>query len=400
MLRLTLLTLSIIIVWINILPYMIPNKQKNSFSDAQLRETALSKGMKSIPKEYDAFLKLLDSKENPITKEKVSLGKRLFFDPILSQDNRVACASCHLISKNPHNKTQFLDDILHPKSKTDCMVCHIKDQSGSDRLSTAIGVHGNTDPYHRNTLTILNASLAHYQLWDASSKHSIDTVAKMIHDTNKMGLTEDEVVKKLQSDESYSQVFKKVFKEGVTFLNTQKAIDAYQRTLLTRSSFDDFLDGANDALTPEAKRGLRNFIELGCKGCHSGRTVGGETIQQFPIRNYNHIIDVTGIFSTEYVGRDVATFNFNFKEFHRFPFENVGGFLGQKEQQRFRVPMLRNVTKTSPYFHNGSVFDLREAVRIMGKYQLSMELTEVQIDEITAFLKSLEGKVVEYKELK
>ena len=400
MLRLSLIALSIIIVWISILPYLIPNKLKNSFSDNELREVALSKGMKSIPKEYSEFLKLLDTKENPITKEKVALGKKLFFETALSSDNKVSCATCHLISKNPHNKTQFLEDVMHPKNKTDCMACHIKDQSGSDRLSTAIGVDARTDPLHKNTLTILNATLANYQMWDASIKHSIQSVSQMIHDPYKMNLNSEEAVKKIASKETYVDAFRKVFDDGLNFVNITKAIDVYQKTLLTRSDFDRFLDGNNSAINDEAKRGIRNFIELGCKGCHSGRTVGGETIQKFPARNYNHIIDVTGVFSTEYVGRDVATFNFNFKEFRRFPFENIGGFLGKEDRQLFRVPMLRNVTKTSPYFHNGSVFDLREAVYIMGKYQLSMELTEIQIDEITAFLKSLEGEIVEYEELK
>ncbi len=400
MLRLILLGVLIIVIWISSVPYLIPKKVKHSFSDAELREVALSKGMRSIPKEYDAFLKLLDSPKNPITKEKVALGKALFFDVNLSKDNRVSCATCHMLSQNPHNKTQFLDDITNPQSKTDCMVCHIKDQSGSDRLSTAIGVNGRTDPYHRNTLTILNTALAKYQMWDASVKESVKSVELMIEDANKMGLSAKEAERKIAKSVYYKKEFQKVFTEGITFENITLAIDAYQKTLLTRSDFDRFLDGNNSAISESAKRGLRNFIELGCKGCHSGRTIGGETIQHFPTRNYNYIINVTGLFSTEYVGRDVASFNFNFKEYHRFPFENVGGFLGKKEEQRFRVPILRNVTKTSPYFHNGAVFDLREAVYIMGKYQLSMELTETQIDEITDFLKSLEGDVVEYEELK
>jgi len=117
------------------------------------------------------------------------------------------------------------------------------------------------------------------------------------------------------------------------------------------------------------------------------------------VPNFNYVINVTGIFSSEYLGRDVARFDFNFKPFSRFPFENRGGFLGKENLQRFRVPILRNVTKTSPYFHNGAVFSLRKAVYIMGKYQLGMELSERQIDEITAFLRSLEGNVVAYEEL-
>lgn len=400
MLRLSLLALIIIVVWIEILPYLIPKKAKKIYNDAMLRETALSRGMIPIPKEYDKFLKLLDSKNNPITKEKVALGKELYFDIILSKDKTRSCASCHMLGQNPHNKIQFLEDISHPGSKTDCMVCHIKDESGSDRLSTAIGVGEQTNPNHLNTPTILNSALAKYRMWDGTVTTSLDVIAPMIHGKYTMNLSSQEAEKRLKNSAAYTQKFKRIFKDGVTFENITKALDVYQKTLLTRSAYDRFLEGDDSAMSEEAKRGFSDFIQLGCKGCHTGITVGGQTIQKFPVRNYNHIIDVTGIFSREYIGRDVAAFNFNFKQYQRYPFENKGDYLGRNNEQRFRVPILRNVTKTSPYFHNGSVFDLREAVRIMGKYQLSMELTEKQIDEIVAFLHSLDGEVVEYKELK
>ncbi|UCM99561.1 c-type cytochrome [Sulfurimonas sp. SWIR-19] len=399
MLRLAFLAIVIIVGWIELLPYIIPNKPKQLYSDDQLREIALSRGMSPVPKEYDRFLKLLDSKENPITKEKVALGRSLYFDTILSQDKTISCASCHMLKKNPHNKKQFLDDLTHPQAKTDCMVCHIKDESGSDRLSAAIGVGAKTAPNHLNTPTILNSALAKYRMWDGSLTSSKAAVAPMIHDKYKMNLSAQAVETRLKNNQRYQQTFEKTFSDGVTFENVCKALDVYQKTLLTRSAYDRFLEGDNAAMSAEAKRGFRNFIQLGCKGCHTGITVGGQTVQKFPTRNYNHIIDVTGIFSTQYIGRDVAAFDFNVKPYSRYPFENKGGFLGKNNEQLFRVPILRNVTKTSPYFHNGAVFDLREAVRIMGKYQLSMELTEIQIDEIVAFLKSLEGDVVEYKEL-
>jgi len=215
-----------------------------------------------------------------------------------------------------------------------------------------------------------------------------------------MNLSSKEAVKRIKNSARYLKEFKQIFKEGVTFINIQKAIDAYQKTLLTRSAYDRFLDGDDNAMTPLAKQGFIDFVELGCKGCHTGITVGGQTVQRFPVRDYNYIINVTGSFSKKYVGRDVANFDFNFKQRHDFPFENVGKFLGAKNQKNFRVPILRNVTKTSPYFHNGAVFDLREAIYIMAKYQLSMELSEQQIDEIEAFLQSLEGELIEYKELR
>ncbi len=400
MLRLSLLAIIIMVVWIEILPFFIPKKPKKNYSDEKLREIALSRGMHPIPKEYDKFLKLLDSKDNLITKEKVALGKKLYFDTLLSKDRTISCNSCHMLSQNPRDNKQFLEDIMHPKDKTDCMVCHIKDESGSDRLSTAIGVGGVTAHNHLNTPTILNSALAKYRMWDGSLRTSQAVIAPMIHGKYTMDLSTKELQKRLKNTPFYREEFKKVFVNGITFKNVVKALDVYQKTLLTRSSYDRFLDGNNSAMSEQAKRGFRDFIQLGCKGCHTGITVGGQTIQKFPTRNYNHIIDVTGIFSREHIGRETAAFDFNFKQYQRFPFENKGGFLGKNNQQLFRVPILRNVTKTSPYFHNGSVFDLREAVHIMGKYQLSMELSETQIDEIVAFLKSLDGEVVEYKELK
>ena len=399
MLRIALLAIVIIVVWITVLPYIMPNRAKANYDDAKLREIALSRGMHSIPSSFEEFLKLLDSPENRITKKKVALGKELFFDKNLSRDRSISCASCHMLKENPHNQKQFLDDITNPQAKTDCMVCHIKDESGSDRLATAIGVEAKEDPYHRNTLTILNSALAKYQMWDASSKNSLDSVALMISDSYKMDLSKKELVKRVVQNTLYKQKFKQVFQDGITYVNIIKSIDAYQKTLLSRSAYDAFLDGNDTAMSAEAKRGFRNFIELGCKGCHTGITVGGQTVQKFPTRDYNYIINVTGLFNANYVGRDVASFEFNFKEHRDFPFENVGDFLGKKSERRFRVPILRNVTKTSPYFHNGAVFDLREAIYIMGKYQLSMELSDRQIDEIMAFFKSLEGNIVEYKEL-
>ncbi len=389
----------VIITWLNILPHLVPKKPKAPLDDDALRKTALSRGMLPVPKNTESLLKLLDTPQDPITKEKVLLGKTLFFDANLSKDGSLSCATCHMLGKNPHNKKQFLSDLTHAKGKTDCMVCHIKDQSGSDRLATAIGPSGKEDPLHKNTLTILNSALAKYQLWDASSENPFETTKAMFLDPHRMGITLKELERKLTHNRHYTTLFQKAFGTQPNMDDAVSALVAYQKTLLTRSAYDRFLEGDNDALSAEAKRGLRHFIELGCKGCHTGMSVGGQTCVKFPARNYNYIINVTGVFSTEYLGRDVARFDFNFKPYHRFPFENKGGFLGRDNQQFFRVPILRNVTKTSPYFHNGAVFDLRKAVYIMGKYQLGMELSETQIYEITAFLKSLEGDVVEYKDL-
>ena len=126
------------------------------------------------------------------------------------------------------------------------------------------------------------------------------------------------------------------------------------------------------------------FISKGCKGCHTGMSVGGQSIQKFPLRSY----------VAEYIGLLFSS-DIGIKE-SPFPFENKGGFLGRDDNLRFRVPILRNVTKTAPYFHNGSVEKIEEAVRIMSKYQLGDEFTPKQIDDVVAFLKTLEGELVKY----
>jgi len=210
-----------------------------------------------------------------------------------------------------------------------------------------------------------------------------------------MNLTAAEVEKRLMVESGYLKRFETVFDE-LNFANVQKAIAAYLKTLLTRSDYDRFLDGDNSAMSKLAKKGLANFINFGCKGCHTGVTVGGQSIQKFPLRDYNSLIDVTNSFNESEKGREVSGFTFNVQMYHPFPFENTGGFMGKDGEQMFRVPILRNVTKTSPYFHNGTVEKIREAIFLMGKHQLGMSFTETQIDEIEAFLKALEGDIVDY----
>lgn len=400
MLRLLFLALFIIVVWIWLLPIVMPNRERKAYDDEALRRLAHERGIWGIPQKLSDLSKLYKDANNSLTKEKVQLGRALFFDENLSSDGSVSCARCHMLSYNSWNKEQFLDDITHPGSKTDCMVCHIQDESGTDRLATPIGAQGRSDPYHRNTLTVLNASLAKYQLWDGSSKNTLTTIKKMFHDPYRMNISQEELLHKVSANEEYKKQFVMLFDDGVTFYNIQKTLDSYLKTLVTRSAFDAFLDGNNSAMSEEAKRGFRNFIEIGCNGCHAGRSLGGQTVQKFPTRDYNYIINVTSAYDAKYIGRRVGSFEFNFQKHHDFPFENKGGFLGAKQQRLFRVPNLRNVTKTSPYFHNGAVFDLREAIYIMAKYQLSVELTDQQVDELVAFFKSLEGEVVDYEELR
>ena len=374
----------------------LPTKEKRQFSDKELREVALSRNMSSTPATYKELLKLVDTPQNRLTKDKINLGRDLYYDKILSKNKDISCATCHVLSKNQNNKREFLE-LLTSKTndKTDCVVCHLKDQSATDRFETAVGHNGVENPFHLNTLTTLNSALAKYQTWDGSVSTPEEQVGASIQDLYQMNLSASQAQKRLLENEEYVKKFN-ISYGSVSFENVKKAIGAYLRTLITRSDYDRFLDGDDLAMSKKAKKGLANFLNFGCKGCHTGVTVGGQSIQKFPLRDYNSIIEVTNSFNETSKGREVSQFDFNGKVYHAFPFENKGGFMGKDGERLFRVPMLRNVTKTSPYFHNGAVAKIREAIYLMGKHQLGMNLTDEQIDEIVAFLKALEGDIVDY----
>ncbi|MCK5110098.1 MAG: c-type cytochrome [Arcobacteraceae bacterium] len=373
----------IIIAFLLSLQFLLPQKEFKEYSDEELRQEALSRAMKPIPKTYEGLLKVQDNKNNLLTKEKIILGKELYFDAILSQNRDISCNTCHTIERN--TQPVLLNTILgKTKDVTNCAACHTMDNSGTDRLTFSVGVDEN--PYKLNVQTILNSSLAKSLTWSGEVKTIQEQISNSIKSHFKMNISEDEVEQRLKADSDYAAKFKTIFNEDINFKNITKAIDAYVRTLLTRGSYDKFLDGDNDAISDEAKRGFANFINFGCKGCHTGMGVGGESVQRFPVRTNARIHDLRPNYSLE-EGKIIDT---------SFPFENIGGFKGRDNASFFRVPILRNVTKTSPYFHNGAVSKIREAVDIMAKHQAGKNLTSVQIDEIVEFLKTLEGDVVDY----
>ena len=344
-----------VMIFIIILPFILPTKPIKKYSDAKLRQAMLSRNMLPVPKNYEDLLKVVDTSQNPMSKEKIALGKKLFFDTILSQDKTISCASCHHLS-----------------------------EGGDDNLSTAIGYLGQENPFHLNSPTVLNAALAKSQFWDGRAKDVEEQAGGPIQAPFEMHMQPKEVVQRLKNVPEYVTAFHKVFGTPITFENLRKAIGAYERTLLTRGAYDEFLEENNSAISQSAKRGMALFISKGCMGCHSGMSVGGQSIQKFPLRSY----------VSEYIGLLFSP-SIELKE-SPFPFENKGGFLGEDDSLHFRVPILRNITKTAPYFHNGSVEKLEEAVRIMSKYQIGEEFTPNQIDDVIAFLKSLEGELVKY----
>jgi len=347
----TLLVLCILIV----LPLLL-KRPEPTLTDAQLREQALSTTMKPVPKTYEALLKVVDNPENPLSKEKIALGKTLFFDTRLSRDKSISCASCHKL-----------------------------EEGGDDNLPTAIGFHGRANPFHLNSPTVLNAALAKAQFWNGRAKDVEEQAGGPVQAPFEMNMTPKEVEKRLNADRKLTEQFKQIFgTEKITFENVRKAIGAYERTLLTRGAYDRFLEGDDNAISAAAKRGMTLFLTRGCKGCHGGMSVGGQSMQKFPLRRY----------LSEYIGLWFEP-NIRLKE-SPFPFVNVGGFLGKDDAQIFRVPVLRNVTITAPYFHNGSVEKIEEVVRIMSKYQVGEEFNKDQIADVVEFLKTLEGELVAY----
>ncbi len=349
-------TITFIVVTLIIsLPFFI-KKATPVLTDAELRDRALSTTFQPVPKTYGELLKVLDNPENPMSKEKIALGKELFNDTLLSDDRTVSCASCHKLK-----------------------------EGGDDNLPTAIGVRGQPNPSHLNSPTVLNAALAKAQFWDGRAKDVEEQAGGPIQAPFEMHMTAEEVEGRLNSHPEYLLKFKNVFHENnITFEQVRKAIGAYERTLLTRGAYDRFLEGDDNAISAQAKRGMTLFLTKGCKGCHAGMSVGGQSIQKFPLRSY----------LSEYIGLWFEP-DIRLKK-SPYPFINEGGFLGKDEAQKFRVPILRNVTKTSPYFHNGAVDKIEEAIRIMSKYQLGNEFTPEQIEDVVAFLKTLEGDMVEY----
>jgi len=325
-------------------------------SDKELREVALSGSFKPIPKTYKELLKVVDNPENRLSREKIALGKKLFFENLLSKDKSLNCASCHIL-----------------------------EEGGDDNLPTAIGFHGRKNPFHLNSPTVLNSALAVAEFWDGRAKDVEQQAGGPVQAPFEMNMQPKDVEDRLNASQSYKDEFKKVFGSSkVTFENVKKAIGAYERTLLTRGAFDEFLEGNNSAISQKAKRGMSLFLTRGCKGCHSGMSVGGQSMQHFPLRSF--IADDIGL---------VFNPKLSIKE-NPYPIPDLGGFRGKNDMLLFRVPILRNISKTAPYFHNGSVDKLEEAVRIMSKYQLGREFSKDEISDVVAFLKTLDGKIVEY----
>jgi len=283
--------------------------------------------------------------EFPITPMRVALGRKLFFDARLSLDGTVSCASCH-------RPALF----------------------GTDALPKSIGVEHRLNAH--NAPTVLNAALQFKSHWIGDRENVEDQAMKSLTGYASFGNPDTETVIKKIKALGYADNFAQSFpeqKDPIKPENWGIAIGAYERTLVTPSPFDDFLRGNVNALTPQAQRGVNTFIETGCASCHSGIGVGGALFQKFGlVEDYWKAIGS----QTLDEGRYSVTKNPN-------------------DKYVFKVPSLRNVAKTPPYFHDGSVATLPQAVIVMARVQLGKTLTEQQVADLVAFLNSLTGKLPE-----
>lgn len=282
-----------------------------------------------------------ENKENPVTPEKVELGKMLYFDPRLSASDLISCNTCHNLGTG-----------------------------GVDLQETSIGHKWQKGP--RNAPTVLNSVFNIAQFWDGRAKDLEEQAKGPMQATVEMSNTPERVVETLKSMPLYADHFKKSFPgeaDPITFDNTVKAIEAFESTLLTPDSpFDKYLKGDAQALTDNQKAGLALFMDKGCSGCHNGINVGGG-----------------GYFPFGLVEKPAEEIR---------PSGDKGRFAVTKtksDEYVFKVPTLRNITLTPPYFHSGKVWDLSEAVAIMGEVQLGAKLTDEEVAKIVDFLGALTG---------
>jgi cytochrome c peroxidase len=289
--------------------------------------------------------KAFEDPQNPITPEKVSLGRMLYFDARLSKNHDVSCASCHDLER-------FGIDAR---------------ETGGVRNKTSLGHRGQVGD--RNAPTVYNAGLHLAQFWDGRARDLEDQAKGPVLNPVEMAMPDEAtVVATLQSIPGYVEAFSAAFpgqEPAVTYDNMAKAIGAFERGLVTPSPFDAFLGGKLDALTGAQLQGLELFLSVGCTQCHNGPGVGGGMFQKLgSVKPWEGLADA---------GR-----------------MKVSG--SKADEFVFKVPSLRNVAETGPYLHDGSIAALPEMVQKMAQHQLAKgELAKEELDALVAFLGSLTG---------
>lgn len=281
----------------------------------------------------------IESKDNSITADRTELGRMLYFEKRLSKNQDLSCNSCHKL-----------------------------DQYGVDNEPTSRGHRGQRG--QRNSPTVYNAAGFFAQFWDGRAETIEQQATGPILNPVEMALASSEHgVKVLKSMPEYVDAFKKAFpgdRDPVTFNNVGLAIGAFERRLTTPSRWDDYLRGNESALSELEVEGLKTFTNVGCMVCHTGEFLGGSMFQK------------VGVVEPWPNQKDQGRFESTKQEVDRM---------------MFKVPTLRNVAKTAPYFHDGSVPTLEGAVRTMGKHQLGLNLSEREVSSIVAWLSALTGRL-------
>jgi cytochrome c peroxidase len=290
--------------------------------------------------------------DNPTTEAKVELGKMLYFDTRFSSTGTVSCFSCHNIM-----------------------------EGGDDHRPTSMGVHGQVGG--RNAPTVWNAAFQSVQFWDGRAPTLEEQSKGPPANPIEMGMQDlDAAIGRVRAIPGYRPYFEAAFGQGdvITIDNAAKAVAAYERTLITPNSpYDRYVKGDKKAMSAQQVRGMETFAAVGCLACHSGPAFNGAA--SMPVGQ--------GLFMKfpTYPGSEYdKRYNLTADE---------GRYTVTKQdadRNMWRVPTLRNLTYTAPYFHNGSVTSLDEAVRVMGKTQLGKDLSDAEVQDIVAFLGALDGE--------
>lgn len=278
-----------------------------------------------------------------LSQDKVSLGEKLFNDVRLTKNNTMSCSSCHQLTNG-----------------------------GDDNL--AIGITPDGNRHIINTPTVFNARFNFRQNWDGSAATLKDQIEKLIHSHLEANTSWETLLDKIKADSYYKKQFNDIYINGITKETYLDALTEFEESLITPNSrFDQYLRGNVQAITAEEKEGYALFKGYGCISCHQGVNVGGNLFQKMGI--FYSYFDKRGNITTVDFGRQNTTDR-------------------QRDKYVFKVPSLRNIELTAPYFHDGKIESLEDAIFIMGKTQLGITIRKKDVAKIELFLKALTG---EYK---
>ncbi len=317
-------------------------------ANLSLIEEAKKAELKPIPEDKKELNRLIDPK-GVITPQRVELGKKLYFDPRVSKSGLISCNWCHNLGLG-----------------------------GVDGVPKAIGHKWSPNPHHLNSPTVYNAVFFERQFWNGRSATLEDQAQGPIQAGVEMAMDHKLLAKRIKSIPAYVKEFKEAYGKNakIDLKSIANAIATFERTLVTPSRYDDFLNGDEKALSKQEQKGLKTFIDKGCVTCHKGIALGG-VMRPFELHA-------------------------------KYKYRDIGDFL--KTNKILKVPTLRNITETAPYFHNGQIWNLRDAIKEMGKVQVAykinkdkssnkfdikimpISLTETDVDNILAFFKSLKGR--------